>query len=231
MKKNKIIFIHIMKTAGTSFRKMMQEGIGIKNIYPSDKDLEKLPNGWYILAGGILESYNSLPPHKVLIGHFPAAIIDEIPTDYSPAIFLRDPLQRSLSLINYYSKIYKEEIHNLISKKEFMAKYIEDYQTKILGMELVNDPNIAYDVNDKTLTKALQNLEKFDFVGITEYFEKSCQKFDKIYNTNTCGLIKKTNVSRENENELMELKEIILPYIEKDYVVYEKAAELFRTKK
>jgi hypothetical protein len=214
-----------MKTAGTSFRKMLQEDLGYDIIFPSDRDLEKLPNGWYLLPEKILESYHSLPPHRILIGHFPAVIIGKLPENYSPAVFLRDPLQRSLSLIKYYSKIYKKNTSELISNRDFVGKYIQDYQTKILGMDAAVDPNIIYDVNKKTLIIALDRLNSFDFVGVTEKFEASCKKFDKIYKTNTLSRIQKTNVSRVDQNELMEYKKIIDPFIQNDIIIYQAALE------
>jgi hypothetical protein len=221
----KILFLHVMKTAGTSFRQMLQEDLGCDIIFPSDSDLKKLPNGWYLLPEKILESYHSLPPHRILIGHFPAVILDKLPAEYSPAVFLRDPLQRSLSLIKYYSKIYKKDTLELISNEEFVGKYIKDYQTKILGMDAAVDPNIIYDVNQSTLMNALDRINSFDFVGVTEKFEESCKNFDKIYKTNTLSRIKKTNVSRTDQNELMEYKQIIDPLIKKDIIIYQAALE------
>jgi hypothetical protein len=221
----KILFLHVMKTAGTSFRQMLQEDLGYDIIFPSDRDLEKLPNGWYLLPEKILESYHSLPAHRILIGHFPAVILDKLPEEYSSAVFLRDPLQRSLSLIKYYSKIYKKTVSELIGNEDFVEKYIRDYQTKILGMDAAVDPNIIYDVNETTLLNALKRVNNFDFVGVTEKFEESCKKFDKLYKTNTLSRIKKTNVSRSDQNELMEYKQIIDPLIQKDTIIYQAALE------
>jgi len=220
-----ILVIHIMKTAGTSFRKMLQEDIGCENIFPSDKHLEELPNGWYLLPNKILETYQSLPKHKVLIGHFPAAILERLPRAYTSAVFLRDPLQRSLSLIQFYSNQYGTSIQDLIQNENFINKYIKDYQTKILGMIDVADPNIILDIDDAVLKSALERVEGFDFVGITEKFEDSCKLFDKLYKTQTVRFLKKTNISRPEGNELMEFADFIRPLITKDEIVYRSACE------
>lgn len=220
-----ILVIHIMKTAGTSFRKMLQEDIGCQNVFPSDKHLEELPNGWYMYPDKILETYPSLPKHKVLIGHFPAAILERLPRVYTSAVFLRDPLQRSLSLIQFYSNQYGISIQELMQNDDFINKYIKDYQTKILGMTDVVDPNIILNIDDAVLKRALERVEGFDFVGITEKFEDSCKLFDKLYNTRTARFLKKTNISRPEGNELMEFADFIRPLINKDEIVYRSACE------
>jgi hypothetical protein len=222
---NPILMIHIMKTAGTSFRKMLQDDIGCENVFPSDRHLEELPNGWYMFPDKIVATYTSLPKHKVLIGHFPAAIIDQLPRSYSSAVFLRDPLQRSLSLIQFFSNQYNKSIEELIEDQDFIERYIKNYQTKILGMKEVVDPNIQYNIDDEVFKKALERVHGFDFLGITELFEDSCKLFDKLYKTNTLKYLQKTNVSRPEGSELLELKEFIKPLIEKDEVIYRCACE------
>ena len=92
-------------------------------------------------------------------------------------------------------------------------------------MDAAVDPNIIYDVNQSTLMNALDRINSFDFVGVTEKFEESCKNFDKIYKTNTLSRIKKTNVSRTDQNELMEYKQIIDPLIKKDIIIYQAALE------
>lgn len=223
----RILFIHIMKTAGTSFRRMLQEELGSENIFPSDRNLEKLPNGWYLLPEKILESYNLLPKHKVLIGHFPASIINKLPNKYSAAVFLRDPLQRSLSTIKHHSNLQNKSPEYLINDQDFLERYIKNYQTKILGMDLVVDPNLCYEIDEKILTNALARINQFEFVGITEKYEESCRVFDKTYKTNIASRIKRENVSRSEESELLFLKNIIQPLIDKDQILYEHALKSF----
>ena len=220
-----ILVIHIMKTAGTSFRKMLQEDMGCQSVFPSDKHLEELPNGWYIYPDKILETYQSLPKHRVLIGHFPAAILDHLPRAYTSVVFLRDPLQRSLSLIQFFSNQYGTSIQELIRDDDFINKYIKDYQTKVLGMMDVVDPNMILDIDESVLKRALERVKNFDFVGITEMFEESCKLFDKLHNTHTVRFLKKTNISRPEGNELMELRDFIKPLIVKDEIVYRSARE------
>jgi hypothetical protein len=214
-----------MKTAGTSFRKMLQEDIGCENIFPSDKHLEELPNGEYLLPNKVLETYYSLPKHRVLIGHFPAAILHRLPRAYTSVVFLRDPLQRSLSLIQFFSNQYGTSIQELIRDEDFINKYIKDYQTKVLGMIDVVDPNTILDIDDAVFKRALERVEGFDFVGITEIFEDSCKLFDKLYKTRTVRFLKKENISRPQGNELMEFTDFIRPLITKDEIVYRSACE------
>jgi len=66
----KLLVIHVMKTAGTSFRGMLEDYYGPKMVYPGSFFLSDFPFGWYPKGDEILKAYSTLPTHKVLIGHF-----------------------------------------------------------------------------------------------------------------------------------------------------------------
>ena len=197
----RILVIHIMKTAGTSLRHMLENEYGAHQVYPGDFYLSKLPNGWYPLGREVLKNYNKLPPHKVLVGHFTAAMNDMLPRSYRTAIFLREPVQRSLSMLAHFSRTNGVSVPKLLEDPHFMSTHIEDYQTRILGASGVCDPGEVELINNEVFNQAQERLKNITFVGITEEFGKSCQVFDRMFKTKISKCIKKDRVLYKSAQE------------------------------
>jgi hypothetical protein len=81
---------------------MLQDEYGPRLVCPGDFYLEHTPNGWYPLGSEMLRDSQNLPVHNVLIGHFTAAMADWLPLRYLTATFLREPIQRSLSMLGRF---------------------------------------------------------------------------------------------------------------------------------
>lgn len=224
----RILVIHIAKTAGTSLRRMLQDEYGPRLVYPGDPYLERLPDGCYPLGSEMLRDYAKIPLHNVLIGHFTAAMADMLPRRYQTATFLREPIQRSLSMLGQFSRTLKIPVPALIADEAFMADNIADFQTRILGADGVCDPHQVEVVDDTVLARALARLETLDFVGLTEQFAKSCAVFDARFRTGISQLIRREVVQRPEGVELSEYISRVEPFLERDRVLYEKAFELFK---
>ena len=224
----RILVIHIAKTAGTSLRRMLEDEYGPRLVYPGDFHLRYLPNGWYPLGSEMLRDYAKLPPHNVLVGHFTAAMADMLPRPYQTAIFLREPIQRSLSMLGQFSRTMKIRVPALLEDPQFMADNITDFQTRILGADGVCDPHQVEVVDDAVLKRALARLETLDFVGLTERFAESCAVFDARFHTGISQAIRREVVHRPEGGELSEYSPQIEPLLERDRVLYEKAVACFK---
>jgi hypothetical protein len=223
----KILVIHIAKTAGTSLRKMLEDEYGTQRVYPGTFHLEHLPNGWYPLGSEMLKDFLKLPSHNVLVGHFTAAMADMVPTPYRTATFLRDPIQRSLSMLNQFSHMLHVPITTLLENEQFMTDNIADYQTRIMGAAGVCDPHQVETVDDDALARALGRLESLDFVGITERFAESCRIFDSLFETRILKSIQRIHVLRPEGNELEEHIPRIESLVQRDQVLYDAALARF----
>lgn len=219
----KILVIHIAKTAGTSLRRMLEYEYGAEHIYPGGFYLKRFDNGCYPLGSQMLRDYTQLPPHKVLVGHFTAAMADMLPTPYQTATFLREPIQRSLSMLSHFSYMLHVPVTTLLENEQFMADNITDFQTRVMGADGVCDPHEVGTVDDETLTRALGRLESLDFVGITEQFAESCRRFDGLFETLISTSIQRSNVLRPEGNELEEHIPRIESLVQRDQVLYDAA--------
>jgi hypothetical protein len=223
----RILVIHIAKTAGTSLRRMLQDEYGPRLVYPGDFHLRYLPNGWYPLGSEMLRGYGEIPTHNVLVGHFTAAMADMLPRRYQTATFLREPIQRSLSMLGQFSRTLKLPVSALLEDAQFMEANIADYQTRILGADGVCDPAQVETIDDEVLDRAIRRLETLDFVGLTERFAESCAVFDARFRTGVSQFIRREVVHRPEGRELSEYIPRIEPFLGRDLVLYETAVARF----
>jgi hypothetical protein len=224
-----ILVIHIMKTAGTSLRRMLQQELGQRAVYPSDRDLEKLPHGWYRSGRDILENFHTLPQHRVLIGHFAAEIGDRLPIPYRTAAFVRDPLQRSLSTLVHFGEHFRRPPAELLGDSDFIDTRIRDHQTKVLGGQGITDSHDHCQIDDATLARAISRIGRIDFVGITEWSPKSFEVFDRRFGTGIAQHQIRENVLRPEGSELSELVPRIEELVRRDRVLYEAAVARLET--
>ena len=223
----RVCLLHIMKTAGTSLRLMLEDALGSEAICPNSAMLSKQPHGWYLAADEVVNTFSSLPPHRLLIGHFPANILSKLSGPYVGAVFLRDPVQRSLSALAHEARLLHSTPFDLMQSTDFVRTRILDYQTKILGCQGIDNPNQHDRVDDETLDRALQQIDDLAFVGITERFIDSCRVFDAQFRTSITKKAKRENVLRPNGCEHDDLISLVKPFVQRDYVLYERAKARF----
>lgn len=159
-----IIYLHIPKTAGTSFRKSAEQYFGpeqvlndygeessntsedIRSAYYDSKDVEKLKR--------------TVEQHSFLTGHFRLAKYREIFPQSPVVTFFRNPVDRVISEYTHFVTHYNYQ-GNL---REFYLK-----------------PQFQ---NRQHLSMSGCDPESIDYFGITEDYEKSLQMFNQRFNTN-----------------------------------------------
>jgi len=186
-----IFFIHIMKTAGTSLRKMLTESLDESLTYPNDKDLSKTKNRFYPSLSEIIEQMESgdLRDFQILCGHYPFFLGELVFKEPKYIVFLRDPVTRTISMIEHrklktpeYRKLSYEEI---LENQTFVDNQLRNYQTKVFAFKGIEqcdrDTNMPLELNDENFKLALDRIDKVDVIGITERFNESISLVEKEF--------------------------------------------------
>lgn len=220
-----------MKTGGTSLRSMLISQMGECAVYPNDQELAAQPHGWYPESDFISKNLGTIRKHQVLVGHHPFSLLHQLGQSYQAVTFLREPFSRTFSMLAHRRRTVKGcgELSDeaLLADERFVGEQILNYQTKVFadGVKRVNGFHLITEADLKT---AVQNLNSFALVGISEHFHESCLLFDRIFQTRLAGGIRHENANPEPRPMSPDLREKIRPLIQLDLVLYEEAMKKFR---
>lgn len=173
--KKAVIFVHIPKTAGTSFARILRENYFLwdkRRVYWQDYQVTK--------------PITEMTPEErrrldVIHGHFPFGMHELLDSPFSYVTFLRDPVKRMLSFYNYILVTPEHYLHKQVAEQgmsimEFfqsgMTKELDNLQVRMLQGD---EHAIPYgEVGEEHLALAKKNVEEhFPVVGLTEYFDES----------------------------------------------------------
>ncbi|MCW8925543.1 MAG: sulfotransferase family 2 domain-containing protein [Xanthomonadales bacterium] len=191
---SEIFFIHIMKTAGTSLRRMFTANFDESMTYPNDADLRKTKDGFYPSLSTIIrrKQAGELRNFKILCGHYPFFLGKLVFNQPRYIVFLRDPIARTISMIEHrkmktpeFQKLSYEEI---LDHKTFVKNQLENYQTKVFAFRGVeqcdHDTNIPLEITPENYQLALKRLDEVDVVGLTEFFDESVELIEEKFRFN-----------------------------------------------
>lgn len=202
------LFVHIPKTAGTSFRTACEHYFGEENCLHDYslhstktsqvvKDIIYTENDYFKLFEWMQQREKLL-----LSGHF--HVNKYMPLFYSLHVisFVRHPLQQVLSHYRHHCRDlgYKHDLKTFIQDKRF-----KNLQSRLL---------------------AAKPLELYGFIGLTEEYDKSIEMLNDYYDLNLEVLYENSDIGVEVEvNEA--LLELILRENEQDMKMYEKVKKIF----
>ena len=170
---NSVYFLHIPKTAGTSFISLLstlftyrayQQGLQIRSIYSATRFIEP----------------KLLERSRLLFGHIPLSISSFLPKPTLAITFLRNPIDLCLSYFYYNQK--RGLISKDISLSEFIrspqAATISNIQTRWMAEHAILEPTSNTVTGPHRLTSehldiATENLQSFDFIGNASDFPAS----------------------------------------------------------
>jgi len=204
----KILFIHIPKTAGTSFRIAASDYFGAKHtFYDYGKQSEETSieilnfiykhNEPYSLLQRFKESDNVF-----LSGHYNVAKYMHLFDTLDVITFVRNPIKQVVSHYYHFKTHhnYKGTLYNFIKEDRF-----KNIQSKFLKGK---------------------PLELFGFVGITEEYEKSLSLINSYYGIDIKALKMNTNQMLKEE-----ISDEVVRLIEEENVedikLYKRAKEIF----
>ncbi len=199
-----LISLHIPKTAGTSFRNILKNVYGDKQVVRVD--INEI--GVIRINEKIIET-NELPSAKVIHGHFSIEALKSkfvMPDEYRLITWMRDPVKRVIS--NYY---YLElRLQELMMEDVVKLNMLKKMQRSLIEYARVDE-------NRNRQSKFLKgaHINEFDFIGIHEAFSKEIPRLAKIMNWKQIPdvLFQNKTESVENtiSNEILEeIKELNL---------------------
>jgi|GEM_PF-6354084 len=232
-----LVFVHIPKTAGTTFKQILFDK------FPQDSH-----RPWDFMA----LPYSNFSDYRLYYGHFYYHVIQKLmPKPSTYMSFFRNPIERSISHYYYLYNAKKKNPHILDLQKtpDTLAEFIDskhsidiiDLQTRFLGTQL------AFSTHEE-LTKAIAEMDNqvlagyrikaedaysivdsLDFIGLTEEFDKSltvlCHTFgwEPVENSITENVGSYKRPSQALINKIIDLNQ-------EDLKLYDYAVKVFNTR-
>ncbi len=174
----KVFFIHVPKTGGTSFVKMLRSQECLNSIFPAI-DLMKKIGGHYpdlISAKKHLQSSNHLE-YDLVLGHYPYSLSNLLP-GFDTVTILREPRSRFFSHLLHikthsskFNKVPNEQIvREVIMLNNTQVRFFcDNHFNSNEGFEMKK-------LDDEHLENAIQNLEKCSIVGTTSTLAQTAKR-------------------------------------------------------
>jgi hypothetical protein len=171
-----LISVHMPKTAGTSFLNSLQKVFGERLLqhYSTPPDSTYMSDRAALLKykfGVIWKGRKIVRRYDAIHGHFVPETFSFLPGPKQFCVFLREPVDRTISHYLYWEKmgplqiprhsVLDHVVRNHLTLNDFAAlPEIVNYYSTYLGR---------------------MSLEKFDFVGLQEEYNTSLCLFEKIF--------------------------------------------------
>jgi hypothetical protein len=217
-----IISIHIRKTAGTSFRRELSEAFGDALLldYGDEIGSDRLLSRLKRIKTSLSAHYNRnriVDRYKIVHGHFYGTKYKSLPGRKYYVTFLRDPVERVIS--NYFyiksnpSRSHPDAI-SIHRRNLSLEEYVESAESRNLQARFL----------------AGLDLDRFQFVGITEHYNRSISLFNKLFGVNLRGDVHQ-NVTRARPSiDMIDplLRKRIITLNERDVALYAEGVDHFR---
>lgn len=167
----RFFFLHIPKTAGTTFRHVLYNNIEDTYIYPLQSHLRD-QGGTYLSMHNIREKSPLILESGIIVGHYPIHFKDRLASDTQVITFIREPIERTKShirhIISQNTKFKNAQPKDVI---KYCRPQLYNLQSRLLG----------YRPEHKNCESVINNINNLDFIGISEYFDSEIQRLNKHF--------------------------------------------------
>jgi hypothetical protein len=183
----KFFLVHVMKTAGTTFRVHAVTHFGRAHVYPNtaQDDMGIAYRSTDYLTALPAERHASI---RCYTGHFPFYVTKLLPTKPVTLTILRDPVDRTISRLKHrqeldppYRSCALEEIYD---DPVFFTMFIKNYQSKIFSMTPMDVGKTHWDfieVDEQRLATAKDNIATVDIVGFQDEYDAFLDELRRRY--------------------------------------------------
>ena len=135
---NRFLFIHVMKTGGTSFSDLLRANFADDERYPDallspESSLARRVESYTCVPRVVQDANDNADRLRIVRAHVPYAVRDQLRLDYQAMTVLRDPVERTLSYLKHCRKYHEEHNHmsleEIYEQERFYESYIHNYQT------------------------------------------------------------------------------------------------------
>jgi len=228
-----IIFVHIPKTAGKSVRKSLEKEIDESSIFPEHDQ------------GSILKAMKN-GTHDHFVGHVGASFaLKYKPNDHFVFTFLRNPVNRLMSLYNFFSGLDLEKTGSdftmkfaqensvedfFFSRDPRVLSYLDNTQTwqLAIGADYMTRKKFSHISEQELLKLARSNIMEMNFCGITEYATKSVELLGQLLKLPLVeNHINSSHATTKFEDLSSGVKEKLRQYTALDNILYNEQKENF----
>jgi hypothetical protein len=203
-----LFFVHIPKTAGTTFIGILDSSYAQQDICPIHWPYSELKQAY---DSGALQAF------PFIRGHFSYDLVKQLQDDVVTISFLRDPVDR---MISEFYQSQRAPIHPKydatqgLTLDEFVNQSPElPYYTNAVTRYLtLSQEHVPLEDRTPSLEEAKEILSQLDFVGITELFDESMQLFEAVFDippiahyTTRNVAPKRTHISQATRDRIAEL--------------------------
>ncbi len=183
-----IISVHIPKTGGTTFVEVLRKCA--EEVLYLDYGLEPLAPTALFRRGklitvpfeSIINDLELFPGRSVIHGHFPAKKYSDPFPNAVYVTWLRDPVERVLSNYLYWQR------SDIPGDRRW-----EQVTAQNMSLEQYAQLDFARDLQEAFLSPL--TVEEFDFIGITEEYDRSLELFRRLFCPDT-----RLDATAQNEN-------------------------------
>lgn len=234
LRAKQLAFLHIGKTAGSSVTKLLFKTFASLPTYHSD------------IVSFDRVSRKELKKYGFIIGHFSYCHTAKFLHDHYLFTFLRNPVERVLS--NYYflrsSETTNSSNHEMVTAAKSMS-LIQFLHSNIPQVQSVMRNHQTYALGDDwryrvskakeeyIFDRAMANLHKLSFVGITERYNESIRYLFNDLGLKHPAALEKVNITA-NKPRTEKHSSADIDYINEinalDWKIYQEAVKIFETK-
>ncbi len=225
-----VIFLHIPRTGGTTMHRIIERHYSPEEIYSFGPD-----------AHGSLRELKSLSAKRrsqirMLKGHLPYGVHTLLSGSTTYFTFLRDPIERAISVYHYIKRIPKHPMHGHLVRcgtmKAFfesgMIRMTDNGQTRMLSGVWDEVPFGA--TTQEMLEHACRNLkDRFSMVGLTSHFDETLLLLRHVFDWQDICYVRENVTQGRPFREDLDLE--VLSFLEElnalDHVLYNYGRHLF----
>jgi hypothetical protein len=235
-------FVHVMKTAGTTFVRQLQDQFPAEAIYPckgidwtSPTDVEA-----YINIPRLLSlSAERRAQIQIYTGHFPFMVCDLIDPGLVTLTVLRDPIERTISVLKQFkrreARFRDVPLEVIYDDRPIFRFFVENHQTKVFSLAPEDNEvaiNCGLTIDDARYARAQENLARVDVIGFTEAYDDFVEEVRDRFGWWPAGVDRdvRANVSTEDWDVDPAFRERIAADNAYDIQLYKYAKNLLRSR-